>query len=67
MVLAERRLNIECDAEVRIERNLTELRVLVVDEYGSVEWFPKDGREAMDMYRHPFAYGYTAPEINLPE
>lgn len=68
MILAERRLLGFADTWARLHVNLDDTFVVEIeDTIGRIEWPTSDRREAKDRYFHPFAFGYTAPEINLPD
>lgn len=67
MTLAERELPGYPGIRVELHYDLNDMRVIVTDPVGMIEWHPRNKREAKDMYFHPFAYGYIAPELTSVE
>lgn len=63
MTLAERDL-LGYDAHVELHANFEDdtYTVIIEDALGRTEWTAEDRARAKDMYFHPFAFGYNAPE-----
>jgi hypothetical protein len=61
--LLERELMGYPDTTVALYVEAGNVHVIVHDNFGDKMLRPKDGKEALDMYHHPFAYGYTAPDL----
>lgn len=62
MILHERKLE-GFDRTVTLELDGKNVQVNIRDSLGTVEWArnTEDGKLALDMFRHPFAFGYDDP------
>lgn len=63
-VLLERELE-GYHATVTLEHDpILGLQVSVLDSVGVIEWakHPENGKEALDLFHHPFAYGFREDE-----
>jgi len=68
MLVADRPLlGFNAEIELHLEFSPDAYRVRIHDACGVVEWEPRDREQAKDMFFHPFAFGYTTPDINLPD
>ncbi len=65
--LATRELYGYPDTTAELHVNFTDntFEVVVIDPIGEYHLTPDTREQAKDMYFHPFAYGYTAPDIHL--
>lgn len=55
MILCERKAS-DISVQVELEPEMESLIVWVEDSDGSWVLYPENGRQAMEMFRHPYAY-----------
>ncbi len=69
MIVADRPLLGYPDTQIEIHMDFSpeQYRVVITDPCGVLEWEAADRREALDKFKHPFAYGYTYNTSNIDD